>query len=203
MATVNSSKVFFGWQIVFVTRILLPKGREEILIKELLINNQIREKEVRLLGADGEQIGIMSSFEANNIADEQNLDLVLISPTAKPPVCKLMDYGKYKYETTKREKENRKTQKEKIVELKEVWLSASIDVGDLNTKAKSARKFLESGDRVRASIRLKGRLITRPELAVGVMDDFFDLLKDVSTMEKRPVLEGRTVAMILNPIVKK
>ena len=181
----------------------MQKGREEILIKELWINNQIREKEVRLLGADGEQIGIMSSFEANNIADEQNLDLVLISPTAKPPVCKLMDYGKYKYETTKREKENRKTQKEKIVELKEVWLSASIDVGDLNTKAKTARKFLESGDRVRASIRLKGRLITRPELAVGVMDDFFDLLKDVSTMEKRPVLEGRTVAMILNPIVKK
>ena len=167
------------------------------------INEEIREKEVRLISATGEQLGIMSSAAALDMAAEQELDLVMISPNATPPVCKLMDYGKYKYETTKREKENRKTQKEKIVELKEVWLSASIDVGDLNTKAKTARKFLESGDRVRASIRLKGRLITRPELAVGVMDDFFDLLKDVSTMEKRPVLEGRTVAMILNPIVKK
>ena len=150
--------------------------QEDTLIKELLINSDIREKEVRLLDADGTQLGIMSSREANAIADEKNLDLVLISPTAKPPVCKIMDYGKYRYETTKREKENKKNQK--VVEVKEVWLSATIDVGDLNTKAKQANKFISDGNRVRVSIRLKGRQQARPELALKVMTDFFDLVKE-------------------------
>lgn len=185
----------------FVTHILLPKCREGTFIKELLINRQIREREVRLLASDGEQLGIMSSNQANDIADEQNLDLVLISPSAKPPVCKLMDYGKYKYEILKKEKENRKNQK--VVELKEVWLSATIDVGDLNTKANSARKFLLGGDRVRVSIRLKGRQNARPENAVKVMEDFYELLKDISLMDKKPNQEGRSIAMILNPLAKK
>lgn len=143
----------------------------------------------------------MSSFDALRLAEEKDLDLVLISPTAKPPVCKIMDYGKFKYETVKKEKENRKNQK--IVELKEVWLSATIDIGDLNTKARTAQKFLEDGDRVRVSIRLRGRQMARPELSVQVMDDFYELVKDYGLMEKRPLLEGRTIAMTLNPIVKK
>lgn len=143
----------------------------------------------------------MSSLEALRAAEEKNLDLVLISPTAKPPVCKIMDYGKYKYETLKREKENRKNQK--IVALKEVWLSATIDVGDLNTKAKQANKFLTAGDRVRVSIRLRGRQMARPELAMKVMDEFYDLVKDISQMDKKPALEGKTIAMTLNPIAKK
>ncbi|MEG1395151.1 MAG: translation initiation factor IF-3 [Clostridia bacterium] len=179
----------------------MPYGREDISIKELLINNQIREKEVRVLDAANEQLGIMSSFEANKLADEKVLDLVLISPTATPPVCKIMDYGKFKFETLKKEKDNKKNQK--VVEIKEIWLSATIDVGDLKTKGKSAQKFLESGDRVRVSIRLKGRQMARPEIAIKVMDDFFELLKDYSQMEKRPLLEGKSLAMTLNPLVKK
>ncbi len=175
--------------------------REDIAIKELLINGQIREREVRLLASDGEQIGMMSSYDALRLAEEKDMDLVLISPTAKPPVCKIMDYGKYKYETLKREKENRKNQK--IVELKEVWLSATIDTGDLNTKAKQAIKFLTAGDRVRVSIRLRGRQMARPELSIKVMDSFYELVQDISQMEKRPALEGRTIAMTLNPIAKK
>lgn len=175
--------------------------QEDTLIKELLINSDIREKEVRLLDADGTQLGIMSSREANAIADEKNLDLVLISPMAKPPVCKIMDYGKYRYETTKREKENKKNQK--VVEVKEVWLSATIDVGDLNTKAKQANKFISDGNRVRVSIRLKGRQQARPELALKVMTDFFDLVKENAQMDKPPTTEGRVVAMLLIPIAKK
>ncbi|MDE6188882.1 MAG: translation initiation factor IF-3 [Clostridia bacterium] len=167
----------------------------------MLINGQIREKTVRLLDQDGAQLGIMSANEANELAQSKDLDLVLISPTAKPPVCKIMNYGKFKYETIKREKENKKNQH--TVELKEVWLSATIDVGDLNTKAKQAQKFIANGDRVRVSIRLRGRQMARPELAMKVMDDFFDILKDIAQMEKKPLLEGKSIAMTLSPIAKK
>lgn len=167
----------------------------------MLINGQIREREVRVLDSDGTQLGIMSSRDANALAEQKELDLVLISPTAKPPVCKIMNYGKFKYETIKKEKENKKNQK--VVELKEVWLSATIDVGDLNTKAKQANKFLTNGDRVRVSIRLRGRQMARPELAMKVMDDFFDILKDVAVIEKKPLLEGKSIAMTLAPIAKK
>ena len=126
----------------------MPNGREDTTIKDMLINGQIRERSVRVLDQDGAQLGIMSSIEANELAQQKNLDLVLISPVAKPPVCKIMNYGKFKYETVKKEKENKKNQR--VVELKEVWLSATIDVGDLNTKAKQAQKFITNGDRVRA-----------------------------------------------------
>ena len=146
----------------------MPNGREDTTIKDMLINGQIRERSVRVLDQDGAQLGIMSSIEANELAQQKNLDLVLISPVAKPPVCKIMNYGKFKYETVKKEKENKKNQR--VVELKEVWLSATIDVGDLNTKAKQAQKFITNGDRVRVSIRLRGRQMARPELAMKVMD---------------------------------
>lgn len=175
--------------------------RRELPIKELAINGQIREKEVRLLDKDGNQLGIMSSYEALRKAEEYNLDLVLISPVAKPPVCKIMDYGKYKYETIKKEKENKRSQK--VVEIKEVWLSATIDVGDLNTKAKQARKFVDDGNKVKVSIRLKGRQMSRPELAMEVMTDFFKLVQDVAQMDKQPVIEGRNITMLLLPITKK
>ena len=178
-----------------------PEGEEDTTIKDMLINGQIRERSVRVLDQDGTQLGIMSSNEANDLAEQKNLDLVLISPTAKPPVCKIMNYGKFKYETVKREKENKKNQR--VVELKEVWLSATIDVGDLNTKAKQANKFLTNGDRVRVSIRLRGRQMARPELAMKVMEDFFDILKEIAQMEKTPVLEGKSIAMTLAPIAKK
>lgn len=167
----------------------------------MLINGQIREREVRLLDEDSSQLGIMSGRDAFALAQERNLDLVLISPTAKPPVCKIMNYGKYKYETIKKEKENKKNQK--IVELKEVWLSATIDVGDLNTKANQASKFLKNGDKVRVSIKLRGRQMARPELAMKVMDEFFDLVKENAQMEKQPLLEGKSIAMTLAPIAKK
>lgn len=128
------------------------------------------------------------------------MDLVLISPTAKPPVCKIMDYGKFRYESIKREKELKKNQK--IVEIKEVWLSATIDVGDLQTKAKLARKFLENGDKVKVGLRMRGRQQARPELAIKVMLEFNELLKDICTLDKQPVVEGRNIIMFMLPIKK-
>lgn len=124
----------------------------------------------------------------------------MISPTAKPPVCKIMDYGKFRYESIKREKELKKNQK--IVEIKEVWLSATIDVGDLQTKAKLARKFLENGDKVKVGLRMRGRQQARPELAIKVMLEFNELLKDVCTLDKQPVVEGRNIIMFMLPIKK-
>lgn len=188
-------------EIMLCYSYFFANGEEDTTIKDMLINGQIREREVRVLDEDGAQLGIMSGRDALAAAEEKNLDLVLISPTAKPPVCKIMNYGKFKYETVKKEKENKKNQK--VVELKEVWLSATIDVGDLNTKAKQAKKFIENGDRVRVSIRLRGRQMARPELAMKVMDDFFDILKDIAQMEKKPLLEGKSIAMTLSPIAKK
>lgn len=146
-------------------------------------------------------LGIMSSFDANRLAAEKGLDLVKISPAATPPVCKIMDYGKYRYEQQKKEKEARKNQK--VVELKEVWLSATIDVGDLNRLANSAIKFLQNGDRVRASIRLKGRQRAYPDIAMGIIRDFLEIVKEYAQVEKPAKLEGRTIAMILAPLSAK
>ena len=191
MRILESPKFCFGLEFL----------SEDTVIKELLINNQIREREVRLLDQDGTQLGIMSSREASAIADSRNLDLVLISPTAKPPVCKIMDYGKYKYEMIKREKENRKNQK--VVEIKEVRLSATIDTGDIITKSKQALKFLSDENRVKVSLRLRGRQMARPELAVKVMNEFFEMVKEKGQMDKPPVQEGRSITMMLAPIAKK
>ena len=139
----------------------------------------------------------MSISEALRLAEEQNLDLVKIAANATAPVCKIMDYGKYRFETLKKQKEAKKNQK--VVELKEIWLSMTIDVGDLNVKARQAQKFLTSGNKVKVSIRMRGRQNAHSALGVDVMNRFFDLVKDVAVMEKKPLLEGRNILMILAP----
>ncbi|MBO4572222.1 MAG: translation initiation factor IF-3 [Clostridia bacterium] len=158
----------------------------------------IRHPEVRLIGADGAQLGIVSSRQALEMAYQANLDLVEISPQATPPVCKIMDYGKFRFETLKKQKEAKKNQK--VIELKEIWLSMTIDVGDLNVKAKQATKFLSQGNKVKVSIRLRGRQNAHSSLGVDVMNEFFELVKSVAAMEKKPTLEGRNILMILVPL---
>lgn len=170
---------------------------EVIIIKELQINEQIRDKEVRLIGADGSQLGIFSAYNAQKIADEAHLDLVKISPTATPPVCKIVDYGKYRYEQSKREKEAKKNQK--TVELKEIRLSMTIDDGDLNTKAKTAAKFLKEGDKVKISLRMRGRQMVYVNEGISVVLKFAELLGDSVAVEKKPVAEGRYITMVVAP----
>lgn len=177
------------------------KIRRTSTFKELQINEEIRVKEVRLIDADGTMIGIVSVNEARKIAYDKHLDLVLIAPTANPPVCKIMDYAKYRYEKRKQAREERK--KQATVEQKELWLSAVIDVGDLKTKARKAREFIEDGNKVRLSIRMKGRQLAHPERSMEVMDNFFELVQDIAQKEKEPIREGRTIAMTIAPIKKK
>ena len=165
--------------------------------KEHQINTEIRDKEVRLIGENGEQLGIVSSREAIAVAEESGLDLVKISPNANPPVCKVMNYGKYLFELNKKAKEAKKNQK--VVEIKEVWLSMTIDVGDLNVKAKQAQKFLSSGNKVKVSIRMRGRQMAHSELGLEVMNKFYEIVKDFGTMEKNPLTEGRNIWMMLAP----
>ena len=164
-------------------------------ISELFINEQIRDKEVRVVGEDGEQLGIMSSKEAQKLADEAGLDLVKIAPTAKPPVCKIVDYGKYKYEQTRREKEAKK--KQKVIEIKEIRLSPNIDTNDLNTKMNAARKFLSKGDKVKVTLRFRGREMAHMNSSKHILDDFAQNLADVATVEKAPKVEGRSMTMFL------
>lgn len=161
------------------------------------INENIRDREVRLISETGEQLGIVSIREALDLADERELDLVKISPNANPPVCKLMNYGKFIFEQTKREKEAKKNQK--VVEVKEVWLSMTIDVGDLNVKAKQTQKFLTAGNKVKVSIRMKGRQNAHANLGVEVMNRFFELVKEFGVMEKKPLTEGKNIWMMLAP----
>lgn len=177
---------------------------EDIIInKEHIINDQIRVREVRLIGENGDQLGVVPTNSAKDMAYNSGLDLVLISPAANPPVAKIMDYGRFKYEQIKKVKEQKKAQKDKIVDLKEIWLSATIDTNDMKTKANNAIKFLKSGDKVRASIRLKGRQMARPEIGVKVMEEFFELVKEYGIMEKQPNLEGRSISMIITSNIKK
>ena len=159
------------------------------------INGQIRDKEIRVIGSDGSQLGIMSAREAQQIANEQNLDLVKIAPQATPPVCRIMDYGKYRFEQAKREKEARKNQR--IIEIKEIRLSLNIDVGDLNTKVKQATKFLKEGNKLKVSIRFRGREMAHPELGREVMDRFAEQMAEYGTVEKPPKLEGRHMLMFI------
>lgn len=142
-------------------------------------------------------LGVMSAAEALRLAEEENLDLVKISPNAVPPVCKIMNYGKFKFEQAKREKENRKNQK--IVELKEIYLSMTIDVGDLNVKAKKALEFLTDGNKVKASIKMRGRQMAHSAMGVQVMQRFFEILGGKAVMDKAPTTEGRNIIMILSP----
>ena len=162
------------------------------------VNEMIRHPEVRLIGANGEQLGIVSSQTALDMAYQANLDLVEISPQATPPVCKIMDYGKFRFETLKKQKEAKKNQK--VIELKEIWLSMTIDVGDMNVKAKQTMKFLSQGNKVKVSIRLRGRQNAHSSLGIDVMNEFFELVKSVAVMEKKPLLEGRNILMILAPL---
>ena len=164
-------------------------------ISNLSINEQIRDKEVRLIGPDGAQMGIMSAREAMLKAQEAGLDLVKIAPQAKPPVCKIIDYGQYKYELARKEKEARK--KQKIIDVKEVRLSPNIDTNDLKTKVNAARKFLSKGDRVKVTLRFRGREMAHMHSSKHVLDDFAEQLKDVATVEKAPKVEGRSMTMFL------
>lgn len=168
------------------------------IIKELQINEEIRLKELRLIASDGEQLGIFSSREALEIAEEKDLDLVLISPNANPPVCKIMDYGKYRYDLIKKNKEAKK--KQKTISVKEVRLSPNIENHDLNVKARQAIKILSEGDKVKVSIRFRGRELAHTELGDQVMEKYFDLVKEHSQMEKKPKMEGRSLVMFLSPL---
>ncbi len=160
-----------------------------------MINEQIRDNEIRLIGADGTQLGIMSAREAQKIADEAGLDLVKIAPTAKPPVCKVIDYGKYRYEQSRKEKDARK--KQKIVELKEIRLSPNIDTNDLNTKMNAARKFLGKGDKVKVTMRFRGREMAHMNNSRHILEEIAEELSDIATVEKAPKVEGRTLSMVL------
>ncbi len=164
---------------------------------ELMINDEIRDREVRLIDENGEQLGVMPIQRALELAEERGFDLAKIQPMAKPPVCKLLDYDKYRYEQSRRERENRKNQR--VVETKEVQLSATIEENDVQTKAKQAIKFLDGGDKVKVSIRFRGRQITHSEIGTKVMQDFAERCKDVSVVEKRPAMDGRHMIMILTP----
>ena len=161
------------------------------------INEEIRDREVRVISADGEQLGIMSATQAIALAEEADLDLVKISPNAVPPVCKIMNYGKFKFEQAKKEKENRKNQK--VVELKEIYLSMTIDIGDLNVKAKKTLEILGDGNKVKVSIRMRGRQQAHASMGVDVMKRFFEMLDGKAVMDKAPVTEGRNILMILSP----
>ena len=161
------------------------------------MNGEIRDQEVRVIGSDGNQLGIMSAREALRLAEDSDLDLVKISPTARPPVCKIMDYGKFRFEQGKKEKESRRNQK--MVEIKEVRLSMTIDTGDLNVKSRQAQKFLEAGNKVMVSIRLRGRQNAHPGLGVEVMNNFFSMLEGKAVLDKKPANEGRNITMMLSP----
>ena len=152
---------------------------EDKAISELFINEQIRDKEVRVIGADGEQLGIMSPKDAMKLAEEAGLDLVKIAPTAKPPVCKIVDYGKYRYEMARKEKEAKK--KQKTVEIKEIRLSPNIDTNDLNTKVNAARKFLEKGNKVKVTLRFRGREMAHMNASKHILDDFAESLSDIGS----------------------
>ena len=165
------------------------------VISELFINEQIRDKEVRVIGEDGEQLGIMSSKEALKLAEEAGVDLVKIAPTAKPPVCKIVDYGKFKYEQTRKEKEAKK--KQRVIEIKEIRLSPNIDTNDLNTKMNAARKFLSKGDKVKITLRFRGREMAHMNNSKHILDDFAEALADISVVEKAPKVEGRSMTMFL------
>lgn len=168
---------------------------EDRAISELFINEQIRDREVRVIGENGEQLGIMPSREAMRLAEEAGLDLVKIAPTAKPPVCKIVDYGKFRYEQARKEKEARK--KQKIIEIKEIRLSPNIDTNDLNTKVNSARKFITKGDKVKITLRFRGREMAHMANSKHILDDFAQALSDIAVIEKAPKVEGRSMTMFL------
>ena len=167
--------------------------------RDLFINEQIRAKEVMLIGPNGEQLGIKPLKDALTLASYAGFDLVLMSPNAKPPVCKIMDYNKFKYEKKKQNKENLKKQRERNLEMKEYRLTVSIDVHDFNTRVKNSSKYLEKGHKIKASIRFKGREMGHIDRGKDVLHRFAEALSEISTVEQKPVLDGRVMTMILAP----
>ena len=167
------------------------------IAKDMMVNDGIRARELRLIGSDGEQLGVKTKAEALKIAEQANLDLVLVAPSAKPPVARIMDYGKYRFEQQKKDREARK--KQKVINVKEVRLSPTIDVNDFNTKLRNARKFLEKGDKVKASIRFKGRAITHKEIGQKVLDRLAEETADIATVEKKAKMDGRSMFLTLAP----
>ena len=160
-----------------------------------MINGQIRDKELRVIGTNGEQLGVMSARDAQKLADEAELDLIKIAPKAQPPVCKIMDYGKFRYEQQKREKEAKK--KQHVVETKEIRLSPNVEINDLKTKANNARKFIEKGDKVKVTLRFRGREMAHISSSAHVLDDFAKMLEDIAQVSKAAKLEGRNMTMFL------
>lgn len=171
------------------------------IAKDMMVNDGIRARELRVIGSDGEQIGVKTKAEALELAEASNLDLVVVSPNAKPPVARIMDHGKHRFDQQKREREARKNQK--VVNIKEVRLSPSIDENDFQTKMRNARKFLEKGDKVKASIRFRGRAITHKEIGQKVLDRLASELTDVSTVESKPRMDGRSMFLMLAPTQEK
>jgi translation initiation factor IF-3 len=163
----------------------------------MMINDQIRDKEIRLIDSDGAQLGLMSSRDAQRMADEKRLDLVKISPTAKPPVCKIMDYSKFKFDQQKKEKEARKRQR--TIEIKEIRLSPNIDTHDVDVKIRKTIEFLSAGDKVKVTIRFRGRELGRTDMAYSIMHDFAAKVSEVGNVEKPPKMEARSMAMFLSP----
>lgn len=170
-------------------------------IKGHIINEEIRDREVRLIDENGEQLGVVPTDRALDLAFERKLDLVNVAPNAKPAVCRIMDYGKYRYELAKREKEARKNQK--VINVKEVRMTPSIDTNDLRTKARRARDFLENGDRVKVSVRFRGRELGHKENGRKVLDDFVEMIQDLGKIDKKPTMEGRSMVMFLAPLSEK
>jgi translation initiation factor IF-3 len=162
-----------------------------------MVNEEIRDKEIRLIDNDGSMIGILPVKEAQKIANSRNMDLVKVAPQANPPVCKIMDYGKYMYELSRREKEARKNQK--IINVKEIWIKPTIEEHDFNFKAKNAYKFLKDGDKVKVGVRFRGREMNYTSLGQEVLEKFAEFVKEVGVVERKPKLEGRSMIMIITP----
>ena len=167
------------------------------IAKDMMVNDGIRARELRLIGSDGEQLGVKTKAEALNIAEQANLDLVLVAPGAKPPVARIMDYGKYRFELQKKDKETRKNQK--VIQMKEVRLSPTIEENDFQTKFRNAKKFLENGNKVKASIRFRGRAITHSEIGRRVLERLATELSEFGVIEQRPKMEGRSMFLVLAP----
>lgn len=179
------------------TLIFIWRNKTINKVPEVEINQRIRDREIRLLSETGEMLGIMSAEQGNRLADERNLDLVKISPQAKPPVCKLMDYNKFKFEKSKKEKEAKKNQK--LNEIKKIWLSMTIDKHDLEHKARVTEEFLKDGNKVEVSIRMRGRQQAHSRLGVDVMKDFYAFIEEAGVIERAPLTEGRNIIMVLAP----
>ncbi len=182
---VNQKRLNFLWRCIVISK------------QDLMLNEQIRDKEVRVISESGEQLGIMSAKEAYNIAVQDNLDLVKIAPNAKPPVCKIMDYGKYRFEAAKKEKEARKNQN--IVSIKEIRLSPSTDSHDLTTKINQARKFLDKKDKVKVTVRFRGREVAYAASGEEMLNKFAQSVEDIGTIDKKPKLEGKNMFMFISP----